>query len=133
MQNFRKLEAWQKSHAMVLRTYAITATFPKSELFGLTSQMRRAAVSIPANISEGCYLGQRGQANSLRIALGSAGELEHYIILASDLKLLVPSDQMELSKEISDLKALVTGFLKVVNASIESAAKSKPQTANSKR
>ena len=55
MQDFRKLHAWQKSHALVLRTYAITATFPKAELFGLTSQMRRAAVSIAANIAEGCY------------------------------------------------------------------------------
>jgi hypothetical protein len=53
MQDFRKLEAWQKSHSIALRTYAKTATFPRAELFGLTSQMRRAAVSIPANIAEG--------------------------------------------------------------------------------
>lgn len=74
MQDFRKLEAWQKAHAMTLRTYARTASFPKHELFGLTSQMRRAPVSIPANIADGCYRGQRSLAQSLRIALGSAGE-----------------------------------------------------------
>lgn len=53
MQDSRKLDAWQKSHSLAVRTYAITATFPKSELFGLTSQRRRAAVSIPASIAEG--------------------------------------------------------------------------------
>src|SRR5437763_1104340 len=89
MQDFRKLRAWKESHSIVLRTYAITATFPRTELFGLTSQMRRAASSIPANIAEGCCRGgQRTLAHFLRIALGSAGELEYYGILASDLKLL---------------------------------------------
>lgn len=72
MQDFRKLEAWQKSHSMALRTYAKTATFPRAELFDLTSQMRRAAVSIPANIAEGCYRSQRSLAHSLTVALGSA-------------------------------------------------------------
>jgi four helix bundle protein len=80
--------------------------------------MRRAAVSIPANIAEGCYRGQRSLAHSLRIALGSAGELEYFIILASDLKLLRGSHSMMLAKEISDVKAVVTGLLKAVTASI---------------
>ena len=119
MQDYRKLEAWQKSHSMALHTYASTADFPKAELFGLTSQMRRAAVSIPANIAEGCYRGQRSLAQSLRIALGSAGELEYYIILAGDLKLISETDRKTLAKEISDVKAVVTGFLKSVRASLE--------------
>ncbi len=120
MQDFRKLEAWQKSRAIALRTYAKTATFPRAELFGLTSQMRRAAVSIPANIAEGCYRGQRSLAHSLTIALGSAGELEYFVILAGDLKLLSAVDSRMLAKEISDVKAVVTGLLKSVKASIES-------------
>jgi len=119
MQDYRKLEAWQKSHAMTLHTYEKTTDFPRAELFGLTSQMRRAAVSIPANIAEGCYRGQRSLAQSLRIALGSAGELEYYVILAGDLKLLSDTDRKSLSKEISDVKAVITGFLKSVKASID--------------
>jgi four helix bundle protein len=119
MQDYRKLEAWQKAHALVLRTYGKTATFPKAELFGLTSQMRRASVSIPANIAEGCYRGQRSLAQSLAIALGSAGELEYYIILAGDLKLLSDSDRTTMSKDVSDVKAVVTGLMKSVKASID--------------
>ncbi len=119
MQDFRKLEAWQKSHSIALRTYAQTANFPKAELFGLTSQMRRAAVSIPANIAEGCYRGQRSLAQSLRIALGSVGELEYYVILAGDLKLLSESDRKLLAAEVSEVKAVTTGFMKSVNAAIE--------------
>jgi four helix bundle protein len=123
MQDFKKLEAWQKSHLITLRTYATTASFPKSELFGLTSQMRRAAVSIPANIAEGCYRGERSLAQSLRIALGSAAELEYYIILAGDVKLLSDTDRTTLAKEVSDVKAVVTGLWKSVKASIETEAK----------
>jgi four helix bundle protein len=120
MQDYRKLEAWQKSHSLVLRTYESTAGFPNAELFGLTSQMRRAAVSIPANIAEGCYRGQRSLAQSLRIALGSAGELEYYVLLAGDLKLLAEADRKSLAKEVSDVKAVVTGLLKSVKASLDS-------------
>jgi S23 ribosomal protein. len=123
MQDYRKLEAWQKSHAMALHTYAKTAGFPKAELFGLTSQMRRASVSIPANIAEGCYRGQRSLAHSLRIALGSASELEYYVILAGDLKLLSEAERSTMAKEISDVKAVVTGLLKSVSASLDAAQK----------
>ncbi len=118
MQDYHKLEAWQKSHLLVLRTYAKTTNFPREEMFGLTSQMRRAAVSIPANIAEGCYRGQRSLAQSLAIALGSAGELEYYVMLAGDLKFLPDADRKAVSKEVSDVKAVITGLLKSVKASI---------------
>jgi four helix bundle protein len=81
--------------------------------------MRRAAVSVPANIAEGCYRGQRSLAQSLRIALGSAAELEYYVILGGDLKLLTESDRKIFADEISDVKAVVAGFLKTVIAAIE--------------
>ena len=117
MQDYRKLHAWQKSHSLALRTYAITAAFPKAELCGLTSQMRRAAVSAPANIAEGCYRGRKGaQAQSLRIALGSAGELEYYVILAADLNLVSQTEIKVLMKEVSDVKRVIAGFLKAVTA-----------------
>ena len=130
MQDFRKLEAWQKSHAVVLRTYAVTANFPKTERFGLTQQMRRASASIAANIAEGCYRGQRSLAHSLKIALGSAGELEYFVILAGDLKWLSELDRTRLAIEVSDVKAVVTGLLKAVKASIATAER---RTANGKR
>ena len=118
MQDYRKLEAWQKSHALALCTYARTANFPKAELFGLTSQMRRAAVSIPANIAEGCYRGQRSLVQSLMIALGSAGELEYYVTLAGDLGLLSDADRSVMGKDVSSVKAVLTGLIKVVRALI---------------
>jgi four helix bundle protein len=122
MQDYRKLDAWEKSHRLALHTYAITAAFPKAELFGLTSQMRRAAVSVPANIAEGCYRGgNRHLAQALRIAMGSAGELEYYVILASDLKLMTGPQRAGLAKETADVKRVVTGFLKAVIRSIKMA------------
>ena len=132
MQDYRKLEAWQKAHAVVLRTYAVTATFPKVEQFGLTSQMRRAAASIPANIAEGCYRGQRSLANSLNVALGSAGELEYFVILCGDLKLLAESERIAFSQEMSDVKAVVAGLLRSVKASIDAEERER-KTVNGKR
>ena len=132
MQDYRKLQAWQKSHAVALRTYAVTANFPRSERFGLTSQMRRAAVSIPANIAEGCYRGQRSLKNSLNVALGSAGELEYFVILCGDLKLLPESETSALLEETGAVKAVVAGFLRSVKASIAS-EDDKQCTVNGKR
>ena len=83
---FQQLEVWQKAHAVVLAVYRLTVEFPKHETFGLTSQMRRAAVSVPANIAEGFV--KRGRADKLRfynIAQGSLEEVRYYLILAEDL------------------------------------------------
>ena len=77
MQDFKKLKVWQKSHHLTLDLYRITSSFPRSELYGLTSQIRRSASSVPANIAEGC--GRYGNAELtrfLRISMGSASELE---------------------------------------------------------
>ncbi len=77
MRDFRKLQVWQKSHQLALDIYRLTIDFPKSEQFGLTRQMRRAAVSIPANIAEGCGREtEREFQRFLHIAAGSANELE---------------------------------------------------------
>ncbi|MCM3880394.1 MAG: four helix bundle protein [Vicinamibacterales bacterium] len=115
MQDFRRLFAWQKAHALVLRTYEVSAAFPKSEQYGLTSQMRRAAVSIPANIAEGCCRGSRGElARYLRIALGSAGELDYYATLAADLRLLDGDLRMDFASDIEETKRVLSGLLKAV-------------------
>ena len=82
MQDFKNLKAWQKAHRLVLETYAKTANFPREEQFGLTAQVRRAAVSIAANIAEGSSRrGDREFAQFLRVASGSASEVEYFAIL----------------------------------------------------
>ena len=87
MKDFRKLLVWEKAHQLTLSIYNVTAAFPSEETYGLTSQMRRAASSIPSNIAEGC--GREGDAELSRfctIARGSASELEYQILLSRDLK-----------------------------------------------
>lgn len=86
-QRFEDLLVWQKSHQLVLRVYRMTASFPKSEMFGLSSQMRRAAVSVPANIAEGFKRRSNpDKARVLNIAQGSLEELRYYFLLAKDLE-----------------------------------------------
>jgi four helix bundle protein len=91
-QSFRDLTVWQKSHAAVLEVYKLTRRLPKEELFGLVSQMRRAAVSVPANIAEGFKRrGKPDKARYLNIAQGSLEELRYYFVLCGDLSYL-PAD-----------------------------------------
>jgi four helix bundle protein len=84
--SFRDLQVWRKAHEFVLALYAFTAPFPKQETFGLSQQMRRAAVSIPANIAEGFRRrGKADKARFLNISEGSLEECRYYLILATDL------------------------------------------------
>jgi four helix bundle protein len=93
---FRKLLVWQRAHELVLAVYKMTDKFPKSEMFALTSQLRRAAVSIPANIAEGQGAGTKPQfARYLDIAKGSLSEVEYYLVLAKDLQYIKPETYTE--------------------------------------
>lgn len=95
MQHFRDLKVWQRSHALVLDLYRITATFPKDERFGLVSQLRRAAASVPTNIAEGAKRqGRQDYARFLNIAEGSLAETEYLVLLSRDLNYL-PSESAE--------------------------------------
>jgi four helix bundle protein len=86
MRDFKKYDIWQLSHELTLEVYKITSIFPKEELFGLTSQIRRAVSSIPTNISEGCGRNSDKEFNQfLNIALGSASETEYLLTLSKDL------------------------------------------------
>lgn len=117
MKDYRELRIWQRSHEFVLKTYRSTIDFPKEELFGLTSQMRRAAVSIAANIAEGC--GRDGDAELkrfLNIALGSACELDYQILLASDLGYYGSNEAQLLAKEILELRRMIGGFIQKLKA-----------------
>ena len=89
MKDFRDLEVWRHSHRLTLDVYRESKNFPMDERFGLTSQIRRCAASIPANIAEGC--GRRGDGEFHRflpIAMGSASELDYHLLLAKDLEYL---------------------------------------------
>jgi four helix bundle protein len=112
---FRDLFVWQKAHQFALRVYKETQKFPPDERFGLTSQLRRAAVSIPANIAEGFV--KRGVADKLRylnIAQGSLEESRYYLILASDLGL---ANLSELELLIDECSRLIEKYSQVMRAS----------------
>jgi four helix bundle protein len=112
MRNFRELKVWQKAHQLALTIYSATVHFPEHERFGLISQLRRASVSIPANIAEGLGMGtDAGMIRFLQIALGSAGELEYLLLLAKDLEYLKDSDYEFFHKEATDVGRMLTGFI----------------------
>jgi four helix bundle protein len=84
---FEDLIVWQKAHACVLKVYRLSSGFPREEVYGLTAQIRRAAISVPANIAEGFKRrGRLEKARFLNIAQGSAGEMRYYLLVARDLK-----------------------------------------------
>ena len=117
VKDFHDLKVWQKAHQLTLAVYQITAAFPREELYGLTSQLRRCSSSIPANLAEGC--GRNGDAEFARfcsIAMGSASELEYHLLLAKDLKLIKPKDHAELSQRATELKRMLTALLQKLNA-----------------
>ena len=112
MRDFRELKVWEKGHRLTLAVYEATTEFPRDELYGLTSQIRRSCASIPANIAEGC--GRSGNvelACFLRIAMGSASELEYHLLLAHDLGLLDAPDHERLAKEVIEVKRMLTSFI----------------------
>jgi len=115
MKDFRRLQVWEKAHALTLQVYKSTKSFPSEERFGLTSQMRRAAASIPANIAEGC--GRDGDpefARFLQMAMGSATELEYHLLLAHDLEFLDKKQYDELAGSIDEVKRMLATLIRKV-------------------
>jgi four helix bundle protein len=105
MGDYRKLEEWQAAHALTLEVYQVTGRFPRSEGFGVTSQLRRAASSIGVNIAEGCGRNSdRELARFLRVALGSANEVDYLLHLARDLGFLREERSQALTTEVSSIK-----------------------------
>jgi four helix bundle protein len=117
MKDFRDLRVWENAHRLTLDVYRATGCFPKAELYGLSSQMRRCSASIAANIAEGC--GRRGNGEFHRfpqMASGSASELDYHFLLARDLQLLTDMDYGRLSKALSQLRRMLTSLIQKVDA-----------------
>ena len=111
--SFENVVAWQKAHAFTLLVYQLTREFPKDEMFGLTSQFRRAAVSIEANIAEGYKkLGKADKLRFLNIAEGSLAECRTYVILAKDLKYIKEQHYADLFVSLEEASKLLTSYCK---------------------
>jgi four helix bundle protein len=117
MRDFKKIQVWDKAHKLTLQLYKLTASFPKEELYGLTSQIRRAASSIPGNIAEGSGRNTQVElARFIHIAGGSASELEYHLILAHDLGYIDSKIYSELDIAINEIKRMLHGFEKTVQS-----------------
>jgi four helix bundle protein len=113
--NFQDLSVWQKAHQFVLAVYRVSKNFPREEIYGLTSQFRRAAVSIPANIAEGFK--KRGRADKVRfmnIAEGSLEECGYYLILTRDLGY---ADPLEVVRQLEEVSKLLGSYSAAIRAS----------------
>ncbi len=115
MKNFKELIVWKKAHENALLVYANTKGFPKEELFGITSQIRRAAVSVPTNIAEGCgKFTQKDFANFLQMAFGSAQEVEYLSLLSFELGYLNQEQYKKTDSLINEVKAMLISLIKKV-------------------
>jgi four helix bundle protein len=114
--SFQDLIVWQKSHALALRIYRICSDYPKSELYGLTSQVRRAATSVPANIAEGFKRASRAdKARMLNLAQGSLEELRYFLLLAKDLGY---ESEPALAGDLDEVARLLDAYRRKIVSSI---------------
>jgi four helix bundle protein len=112
VQDFRNLKVWEKAHALTLDVYQVSRSFPREEMYGLTSQMRRASASIGANIAEGvCRRGAIDFARFLQIAAGSASEVQYHLLLARDLELLKVQDYQRLADQAVEVKRMLASLM----------------------
>jgi four helix bundle protein len=112
MQSFRNLKVGEKAHLLTLDVYKSSKEFPRDELYGLTSQMRRSSASIGANIAEGCCRkGDSELGRFLQIAMGSASELEYHLLLARDLEVMKSPDYQRLSSEVIEVKKMLASLI----------------------
>ena len=115
MDDFKKLDVWRAAHALTCEVYRKTGTFPKAEAYGLTSQLRRSAASVAANIAEGC--GRSGDTEFgrfVRISLGSATELEYHLLLSRDIGLLDDGTHTRLSAQARRIQGMLAGLNRVL-------------------
>lgn len=117
MRDFRDLKVWHKAHELALDAYRTTRSFPKDELYGLTSQIRRCAASISANIAEGCGRDSEPElARFLVMAMGSASELEYHLLLAKDLGILPDAAYSTTQPQVIEVKRMLASLIKKLKA-----------------
>ncbi len=117
MEDFKDLRVWEKAYELTLSVYKKTGGFPKEEMYGLTSQLRRATCSIGANIAEGC--GRRSDPEMrrfLQIARGSANEVEFHLLLAKDLQFLTSDDFKNLETMVLEIQRMLASLVKRLSA-----------------
>jgi len=125
MQDFRHLEVWDKAHKLTLEAYRLTEKFPRSEMFGLCSQIRRSAASVPANLAEGCGRTQAEFGKFTQIAFGSACELEYQLVLARDLGFLTPQSYASVNANVVEVKRMLSSLIKRIQAGLSATASSR--------
>jgi four helix bundle protein len=116
LKNFKELKVWQKSYHLCLKLYKVTKSFPKEEIYGLTSQMRRSAVSVPSNIAEG--YGRKtipDYVRSLYVAYGSNCELETQVLLSGDLQYIKTESLKDIISEIGEVERMLHSLIKSLN------------------
>src|SRR5215831_12377590 len=119
MRNYRELQVWNKAHHLTLELYRVSRAFPREETYGVTNQLRRAAVSIAANLAEGC--GRRTSAELARfvgIAMGSASELDYHLLLSRDLGIMNDDDFQQNARALTEVRKMLTSFLSKVEEQI---------------
>lgn len=115
MKDFRGLTVWQRAHSITLKVYRFTQTFPREEIYGITSQMRRCSAPVAANIAEGCS--RRGNpefSRFLSMAMGSAGELEYSLLLARDLEYLSLEVYSQIAAEVVEMRRMLNRVMSKV-------------------
>jgi four helix bundle protein len=132
MKDFKELKVWQKAHGLTVAIYSSSRSFPKDEIYGLTSQLRRAAVSVGANIAEGCGRRSDGEfVRFLQIARGSASEVEYHLLLGRDLKFLSETQYKDLEGKLVEIQRMLTSLVTAIQETAGSrASKAKAATAS---
>jgi four helix bundle protein len=120
MKNYKDLIVWQKAHKLVLLVYKVSKLFPQEEKYNLTSQIRRAAISIPNNIAEGCgKFTQKDFAKFLQDSLGSTQEVEYLSFLSFELEYLNNEDYLKVDKDVNEVKAMLISLIQKIRNDME--------------
>ena len=119
MRNFRDLKVWVKAHELTLAVYSGTRAFPRDELYGLTSQMRRSCISIEANLAKGCGRNSAGEMGRfVLIAMGSASELECHLLLARDLGFVTQDEHARLQDRLTEVRRMLFALSRTIRSGL---------------